>query len=82
MRWTRWAAALMIVLTTLAAWDAAAQEPQAEPLQPKAGAKGDAAGLRIVAGERSAVAEGRRGALGHTSAPLIDVTQPRPDTLD
>jgi hypothetical protein len=68
----RWAAVPMIVLATLAGWEASAQEPAP---------KGDAAGLRIVTGERSAVAGGRLGALGHTSAPLIDVTQPRPDTL-
>jgi len=56
---------------TVAGWTVAAQEP--------AGPKAD--GARLVLGHRAATAQGRRTGLAHTSAPLIDVAQPRPDTL-
>jgi hypothetical protein len=38
-------------------------------------------GLRLVAGQRNATADANKGALGYTSSPLIEVTQPRADTL-
>jgi hypothetical protein len=40
-----------------------------------------AGGVRIEVGQRNAIAEARRGALGYTSAPVIDVAQPRADLL-
>jgi hypothetical protein len=40
-----------------------------------------AGGVRIELGQRNAIAEARRGALGYTSAPVIDVAQPRADLL-
>jgi len=38
-------------------------------------------GVRMELGQRYAVAETRRGALGYTTAPNIDVAQPRADVL-
>jgi hypothetical protein len=90
---SRWWALLPLTAVVVGGWMASAQEPlgmKGEPgkeVPSKGSPKGDgpgameAAGLRLVAGQRAATAEGHRGALGYTSTPLIDVTQPRADML-
>ncbi|HEY3787626.1 MAG TPA: hypothetical protein VGL71_02170, partial [Urbifossiella sp.] len=76
------------------AWAASAQEPsvpktiaavqedvEGDAKKEQAAPKGEASGLRIVAGHRLANADARRSALGYTSTPLIEITQPRADML-
>lgn len=76
-RW--WTAALLVTGVCVGSWTAPAREPEQEKAEPAPRAA--AAGLGLVAGQRAATAEGRHGGLGYTSAPVIDVTQPRPDVL-
>lgn len=64
-----------VVCLTVSGWSLTAQEGS-----PKVDSAAVPA-LRLTLGHRSASAEGKRTGLAHTSAPLIDVTQPRPDTL-
>lgn len=85
-RW--WTAALLAAGMGLASWAASAQEPEekekgkGEPApKPEPAAKAGLTGLRLVAGQRTATADGRHNGLGYTSAPVIDVTQPQPDVL-
>jgi hypothetical protein len=78
---------LPVLGVALGGWVVSAREPEkAEPGKEAAGKKVDAlapevTGLRLTAGQRVATAEARHGALGYTSAPLIEVVQPRADAI-
>lgn len=76
-RW--WTAALLVTGVCVASWAAPAQDENKAKVEPAP--KAATTGLRIVAGQRAATAEGRHAGLGYTPAPVIDVTQPRPDVL-
>jgi hypothetical protein len=72
---------MMVGLGSLAGLVAAEPEHAAPTKAPAPAARVAAPPVRIVLGPRAASADGKRNGLGYVSGPVIEVTQPRPDTV-
>jgi hypothetical protein len=75
---------MMVGLGSLAGLVAAEPHEHAAPTKapaPAPAARVAAPPVRIVLGPRAATADGRRSGLGYVSGPVVEVTQPRPDTV-